>query len=85
MTNPNEPSLGIRALGQEAIGSGERVFGYLKPARLNINSNNLSFVTVLYLGANLSLIDFIAASGKLFFTVTWLPHRHSWSPVHIKT
>jgi hypothetical protein len=85
MTDPNEPSLGVRALGQEEIGSCESVLGYLKHARLNVNSNNLSFVTVLYLRTNLSLVDFITASGKLFFTVTWLPHSHSCSPVQIKT
>jgi hypothetical protein len=76
MTDPNEPSLGIRAPGQEAIGSCEGILGYFKHARLNINGNDLSFVTVLHLWAYLSLVDLIATSGKFFSAVTWLSHSH---------
>jgi hypothetical protein len=80
VADPEEPYLGVRMPGKKAVGSHNGVLSYLECTGFDIDSEDFALVALLHLGTYLALIDFIAASGGLFFAITRMSHCHGVSP-----
>src|SRR5436853_238242 len=81
VADADAPDLGIRVAGQQALGSGQGVFGQLEGAGVHVEGYDLAVVAGLHLGAHVLLVKGRAATGMLFFPVAGLWARHGVSPV----
>jgi hypothetical protein len=64
------PDLGIGVVGQQALGSCQGIFGYLKDPGIHVEGYDSAAIAGLHLGTHPLLVKGRAATGMLFFAVT---------------
>jgi HlyD family secretion protein len=84
LADADAPDLGIRVTGKEALGSLQGFVGHLELAGVHVDGHDLPRIGRFHARAYLSLVDFGASSGMLFFVVARLASCHGVLPIYRK-
>src|SRR5438105_3946585 len=80
MTEPDEPNLGVRNLGEQSLSCRKVVCIHLPGTGFNVNRNELAGVAGFYPQAYVTIVDLSASSRELPFVIARLADRHFVSP-----
>jgi hypothetical protein len=77
----NKPSLGVGASGEESVARAEFVVCEFEFTGVDVNRYKLAFVAWFDCGADLTLVDFIAAPREFLFAIAGLTGHHRLCPL----
>ena len=70
----------VRMTTQQPFGRGIIISVDLIRSRLNVDRHELAIIPRPQVGTDITLLDSLSLSGKLFFAIVWFQHGHDLTP-----